>query len=558
MQIKEYESFTLKECLQQVRNDLGPDAVILETRKFRKGGLMGMGARDAVCIVAATGITVHNDQLPAGKEPSAVRREVAAPPADTPRSQQIPSTSARPMFDGTSAMSDTSTRPSQAAIGRSNDVPRSATSGQVSSAAAAAARNLYGRSAARSESERESSRGPHGSARRDTSETSAAHPQQFASQESRTIRAGAGYRGTAVLEQEDGGIVDHSQRGELSPRTRPTGPANVLDASDQPAPYDDQDAKRLNFLENAMSEIRDCLTSLQREQREGHERTVSAVVSAVAPAISAVSAAGYAAYADELSPRFPELRQLLIDAGVSENLVTEMLDELPDVSAWQEQAQTPMAISALRDLIARRVASSGPITLTPGRLKAVALIGPTGVGKTTTIAKLAAHFALVQQKKVALLTVDTYRIAAVEQLKTYSQIIDLPIAVAYSPSEVLPAIAQFADYDLILIDTAGRSQKNIMQVGELKSLLETIKCETHLVLSAHIKEKDMLEAAHRFSAARVDRLIFSKLDETSSYGTLLNVADRTGIPLSYLTTGQKVPEDLEIAQGSRLAELILD
>jgi flagellar biosynthesis protein FlhF len=217
-----------------------------------------------------------------------------------------------------------------------------------------------------------------------------------------------------------------------------------------------------------------------------------------------------------------------------------------------------LAVSALRDLISRRISNCGPIELTPGKLKAVALIGSTGVGKTTTIAKLAAHFALMQGKRVGLLTVDTYRIAAVEQLKTYSQIIGLPLSVAYNHAEVPPIIEEYADYDLLLIDTAGRSQKHIMQVGELKSLLEAVNCETHLVLSAQIKEQDMMEAARRFSAARVDRLIFTKLDETSSYGTLLNVADRTGIPLSYLTTGQKVPEDLEIAEGSKLASLILD
>src|SRR5262249_6037412 len=163
-----------------------------------------------------------------------------------------------------------------------------------------------------------------------------------------------------------------------------------------------------------------------------------------------------------------------IRAGVSQALTQELTEALPDLSAWSETAQAPLAVSALRDLIGRRVSSCGPIELTPGQLKAVALIGPTGGGKTTTIAQLAAQFALVEKRRVAMLTVDTYRIAAVEQLKIYSQIIGIPIGVAYNQSEVMPAIAEFADYDLLLIDTAGRSQKNIMQVGELKSLLEAV------------------------------------------------------------------------------------
>ena len=122
---------------------------------------------------------------------------------------------------------------------------------------------------------------------------------------------------------------------------------------------------------------------------------------------------------------------------------------------------------------------------------------------------------------------------------------------------MLPAVAEFADYDLLLIDTAGRSQKNIMQVGELKALLEALNCETHLALSAPVKEEDMIESVRRFSAARVDRIIFTKLDETGSYGTLLNVAENAGIPISYVTSGQKVPEDIERADGRRFAELIL-
>jgi flagellar biosynthesis protein FlhF len=536
MQIKEYEAYTLKECLQQVRNDLGPDAVILETRKFRKGGLMGMGAKDAVCIVAATGITVHND-------PPQSRGE-------TVKARSVESRTAAP-----------SLQPTQKSV--ETIPPPKAASAPSSSAAAVAARSVYGRPGARSGADREPARSTQTATRGEAfggTATATSHAS-IAQNGRETGRDEFRLRGTAVLEPETKAEdrSSRSARSTMEPCALPAARATVSRPGSEPVtPNDEADTERLTYLERAMHEIRDCLTTLQREQREGHDRTVSAVVSAVAPAISAVSAAGFAAYAEELAPRFPELQQQLLNAGVSEDLMQEMLDELPDVSAWREQAQSPLALSALRDLIARRVASSGPITLTPGQPKAVALIGPTGVGKTTTIAKLAAHFALVQKKRVALLTVDTYRIAAVEQLKTYSQIIDLPIAVAYSQSEVLPAIEQFADYDLILIDTAGRSQKNIMQVGELKSLLETIHCETHLVLSAHIKEQDMLEAAQRFSAARVDHLIFSKLDETSSYGTLLNVADRTGIPLSYLTTGQKVPEDLEIAEGSRLAGLILD
>lgn len=479
MQIKEFEAYSLKDCLQQVREVLGPEAVILETRKFRKGGLLGFGARDAVCVVAATGITVKND----------VKERVSGTAPSTEKSTPVNEPPGKPAVSSrqTAAMA-------------------------AQAAAIAAARSAYIR--------KETTNGTTSS------------------------RLAASRPGNVATAQP----VTPEPAPEKSPMSRQRTQRHPEPVVATPPVSENQ---RLDTLERAMQEIRESLLALKQAQQEAHERTLTAVVSAVAPAVQARPAV------EASAQRLPELYRRLRASGISETLAQELLAELPDLSAWREEAQQPLAESALRDLLTRRIHCAGPIVLTPGTLKAVALIGPTGVGKTTTIAKLAAHFALVERKKVALLTVDTYRIAAVEQLKTYSQIIDIPVAVAYNPAEVLPAVQQFADYDLLLIDTAGRSQKNIMQVGELKALLEMVRCETHLVLSALIKTEDMLEAARRFSAACVDRLLFSKLDETGTYGTLFEVADQTGIPLSYLTTGQKVPEDIETADPATLVDLIL-
>ncbi len=509
MQIKEYEAFTLKECLQQVRNDLGPDAVILETRKFRKGGLLGWGSREAICIVAATGITVQQD-LEETRSGSSARSEKAAAPISAKNGARA--VTAAPASSASSGHTSRATSTAKTA-----DSPPAAPSQK---AAAAAARAAFARSA--------------------SPPASTTAPTRPAATTPRPERAPSPTLPTVAPEYDENLVSTNGKR-------TPTAKSG---ASEDGGAY-------LAQLEQTMREIKESLTTLQQEQREAQERTVTAVVSAVAPTVTANRPALIEEEPEVAPVRFPELHERLIASGVSEALATDLLESLPDFDAWSPEAQTPLAEAALRDLVAHRVASAGPIVLTPGRLKAVALIGPTGVGKTTTIAKLAAHFSLVERKRVALLTVDTYRIAAVEQLKTYSQIIDIPIGVAYSQAEVLPAVEQFADYDLLLIDTAGRSQKNVMQVGELKTLLEAVHCETHLVLSACIKEQDMLDAAQRFSAARVDRILFSKLDETSTYGSLLNVAERTGIPLSYLTTGQKVPEDIEVAEGSKLADLIL-
>lgn len=504
MQIKEFEAFTLKECLQQVRSALGPEAVILETRKCRKGGLFGWGAREAVCIVAATGVTVQSD-LPNGHQSRAAREEK---PASTAANERRATTNAE------------------------NGKQQSANSDKTGDAASVTAAQAVAVTAARAAFARSAS------ADNGSSRVGKPHTAQSA-QTSASVTAN----------RADDKLGSKSRAGEtVATASRPR--------SEGALPAGRGESETLIELERNLKEIRDSIAALQREQKESQKRTVTAVVSAVAPSMT--NRAGVME-PDESEPiRFPELHRQLIESGVSEALTAELLDSLPDFSAWSPQAQLPLAEAALRDMIAHRIASAGPITLTPGQLKAVALIGPSGVGKTTTIAKLAAHFALVEQKRVAVLTVDTYRIAAVEQLKNYGQIIDIPIGVAYKQAEVLPVVEQFANYDLLLIDTAGRSQKNRLQIGELKTLLEAVNCETHLVLSAPIKEHDMLEAVQRFSAARVDRLLFSKLDETGTYGTLLNVADEAGIPLSYLTTGQKVPEDIEVAEGGKLASLLLN
>jgi len=178
----------------------------------------------------------------------------------------------------------------------------------------------------------------------------------------------------------------------------------------------------------------------------------------------------------------------------------------------------------------------------------VVLIGPTGVGKTTTIAKLAANFALFEGKSVGLITIDTYRIAAVEQLKTYAEIINLPIEVVYTVGEFKKALSKLGDKDLILVDTAGRSQKNKQHIRELRQFLAGRNPdETHLVLSANTKLDDLMEMAEAFQEAAYNRLIITKLDETNELENIFTFVEKVKIPVSYVTTGQSVPEDIEVA-----------
>ncbi len=189
----------------------------------------------------------------------------------------------------------------------------------------------------------------------------------------------------------------------------------------------------------------------------------------------------------------------------------------------------------------------------------VMLIGPTGVGKTTTIAKLAAIHSLFEKRNVVFLTADTYRIAAPEQLRTYAKILCVPMEVIYDAVEVPGILERYEDADLLLLDTAGRSHKDGRRMDELKVLYEHFRPDAvHLVLSANMKYRDMLDVIQRMGVVPIEHVLFTKLDETSTFGALLNIMmdfDRTA---SFFTTGQNVPNDIEIASGAKLVELLLE
>jgi flagellar biosynthesis protein FlhF len=204
------------------------------------------------------------------------------------------------------------------------------------------------------------------------------------------------------------------------------------------------------------------------------------------------------------------------------------------------------------------IRAGGPIQLTPGRRRVVALVGQTGVGKTTTIAKLAANFRLRDKRKVGLITVDTYRIAAVEQLRTYAEIIDLPMQVVSTPREMRQAVERMTDLDLVLLDTAGRSPRDEVRIQELKVFLaEAGADEVHLVLSAVAGATALCRTAEHFAAAGTTALLLTKLDEAGTLGHLLPLFRSCPLPLSYLTDGQVVPDDISPARPDRVARCIL-
>jgi flagellar biosynthesis protein FlhF len=186
-------------------------------------------------------------------------------------------------------------------------------------------------------------------------------------------------------------------------------------------------------------------------------------------------------------------------------------------------------------------------------------VGPTGVGKTTTIAKLAAEQVLKHKRKAGFITSDTYRIAAVEQLKTYANILNVPLEVVFSPQELTKAFEQLKGQELIFMDTAGRNYRNEMYVSELNSLLRNhSRSETYLVLSMTMKYKDMKAITENFAKFKIDKVLFTKMDETDSYGPIFNLIHDFSLPLSYVTNGQNVPDDIEEFNEDLWIEQILE
>ncbi|MBQ8040330.1 MAG: flagellar biosynthesis protein FlhF [Lachnospiraceae bacterium] len=219
---------------------------------------------------------------------------------------------------------------------------------------------------------------------------------------------------------------------------------------------------------------------------------------------------------------------------------------------------------ALANIYQKMILKFGkPEIITPAKVgpKTVFFIGPTGVGKTTTIAKVASKFSVEGKKKVALLTTDTYRIAAAEQLRTYADILEVPFRVIYSVEELQSALRDLQGYDYVFVDTAGHSHKNETQKADMSkfinSLDDSIEKEAYLVLSATTKYRDLVSIADSYSEMTDYKLIFTKLDETITLGNLLNLKLYTGVPLSYVTCGQNVPDDIEQFNPQKTVKMLL-
>lgn len=443
MTIKTFRGRTIADALDALKKELGRDAVILNTRTFKTGGFMGLGARTITEIIATTQPT-----------PARGRRGAAAAPSRTP--ERVPDRVA-PRADDRAAMAVDSYVPSAPA--------RSAS---VSPAAVPAAQSPAPRAAA---------------------------PQ-------------------------------------------PTG-GQSFDPMQSPI----RDVAKLIVSASAKTPIEEELAAIKR--MVGHVLRTS-------------GAPRQPAMPDALLDCYRKLLEAEVASEIADEITAGVRDELNS----HQQADTAAVQAAVTRRLAAFIpvcADAGHIGRAPdGRPLTIALLGPTGVGKTTTVAKLAATYKLRHGRQIGLITCDTYRIAAVDQLRTYADIIGLPLRVAMTPGEVRAAAESMRDCDAVLIDTAGRSPRDAGRLEELRSMLDAASPhQRHLVLSSTSSESAMAETASAFAPLGYDRVILTKLDEAVNFGVLVNVARRLRTSLSFVTTGQEVPDHIEAGNAERLARCIM-
>lgn len=332
-------------------------------------------------------------------------------------------------------------------------------------------------------------------------------------------------------ENEKYAAVKKEEKREQSDRTGVVYPSAVTVPVNRNLVVEDLDAEKRDnaFLEEKLNNLHSLLE--QQMQKPEESRTEEEEEESVS----------------ELEKFMKLLYNTMLDNEVSEKYANQIIDEI------EKNAKPNMPFDyALTNIYQKMILKFGKqegITPAQNAPKMIFFIGPTGVGKTTTIAKIASRYIVDEKKKVALITSDTYRIAAAEQLRTYAGILEVPFRVVYSPEEIVQTMKDFSDYDYIFVDTSGHSYQNEEQKETMKGIVHSVdgqaEKEVFLVLSATTKYRDLLKIVDAYSEVTEYKLIFTKLDETSEVGNLLNIKLYTGAALSYVTCGQNVPDDLE-------------
>lgn len=519
MKLKNYTAPTMAEALAQVRKDLGRDAMILHTRTYRVGSWLGLGGKTMVEITAS------------------------APEGKASKPQRRPMPSVQPARHSTQPVKETIKQP-EIVVQRSEVAPRARL--RVGSPASSGNVGLQSPRPAKDESGLEGRDALFGgeSVKPRDSRRPTRTPRIINSTRQPSADDLADAR-EALIARKDATSNDQRPKTSKAPDT-PQKQSKVEQPMEKSDPTNDELRAQIAQMQKMMGQVLE--TTRKTAISVGRNDPDAMLPTGEMPA--------------PLMAQYAKMIDNDVPVDVADRIVGKVRDrldsgELADITVVRQALlrEIEMTIDTRSESLLTVAAGGGAI----GRPRVIALIGPTGVGKTTTVAKLAATYKLRHHKKVGLITSDTYRIAAVEQLRTYAGIIGLEIKVVTSPEEMSRAIEEFSEMDVLIVDTAGRSQNNTRRLDELKGLADAANPdETHLVLSTTVGENVLRKTAERFMPLGPDRCILTKLDEAVTTGPIAGLTGRIGLPLSFVTVGQEVPDDIEPARADRLARAVLD
>ncbi len=338
-----------------------------------------------------------------------------------------------------------------------------------------------------------------------------------------------------VCENED--LLTYNQGMHLNLQKSPR--------EEQELPEKIERTEKSDDLQTEVNELKSMIKNLAKDMNRMHVTPASHVPLADKPE-------------EEPSSELRSLTQRLLDYGINHENARTISDYARETLTMEELSNPFKQQEYLAETFTDLLQVNEDIFPEETRQHRIALVGPTGVGKTTTLAKIAAGFISSRSPSIALITIDTYRIAAVEQLKVYGEIMNLPVEVVLSPQQLEHMLLKHRDKDLILIDTAGRSPRDSLCIDELAGFFTPdLNIQKHLVLSATTRENELFDAMQRFSTLGIDSTIITKIDECSSLGLLLDIQIRGSLPFSFITNGQRVPEDLLQAEKKLLTDLIM-
>lgn len=554
--LKTYSARTMAEALAQVKQDLGSDAVIVHTRTFKIGGVLGVGAKPVVEITASSDTSLVSPNTRRAPTRTVGRSPLAEPQATPPASTIEPKPAPTPQAPIVPTMAGAYTPPGAAApVSSLLDTQPLKPQADPPIVQTPTARRSPADLAALA-SPPTPSQAPQPTAPTPTP-TPASRPTEPTPPPARVVAP-------STLEWPPPGFEPGQGAPQaaqpVSPRPQPQPEQPRPQPQLQPKP----EAPKQRPAEPTPRSLHERVTppvggSVEQELGELRKLVGQVLQSTRRTEMTSGSAVRYDAPMPEpLMAQYMKLIDADVRADVADAVATEVRNELSVA-----ELEDPQIVRAtmLRRLETRLpvIRDAAPLHADRGRSTIVALIGPTGVGKTTSVAKLAATYKLRHGRNVGLITADTYRIAAVEQLRTYAGIIGLPLHVVRTPQETTAAIQSLRDMDVVVLDTAGRSQNDARRLDELKAHLDAATPDqTHLVLSTTVGPRVLKRTTERFCKLQPDRLILTKLDEAESLGLALDAVEQTNKPISFVTTGQEVPDDIEPADPSRLARLILD